>query len=46
LQQSAALASVHGELKRVLDALPAESMNESEKLHARHVWAMRCKHLP
>jgi hypothetical protein len=46
LQQSAALASVHGELKRLLDALPAESLNESEKLHARHVWAMRCKHLP
>jgi hypothetical protein len=46
LQESAALASAHGELKRLLDALPAESPNESEKLHARHVWAMRCKHLP
>jgi hypothetical protein len=45
LQQSAALASAHGELKRLIDALPPEPQNESEKLHARHVWAMRCKHL-
>lgn len=44
LQQSAALASAHGELKRLVDALPPESQNASEKLHARHVWAMRCKH--
>jgi len=43
LQRSAALASAHGELKRLLDALPAEPPKESEKLHARHVWAMRCK---
>lgn len=46
LQQSAALASAHGELKRLIDALPPESQNASEKLHARHVWAMRCKHHP
>ena len=46
LQRSAALASAHGELKRLIDALPPEPRNESEKLHARHVWAMRCKHLP
>jgi hypothetical protein len=46
LQQSAALASAHGELKRLVDALPLEPTNESEKLHARHVWAMRRKHLP
>ena len=46
LQTSAALASAHGELKRLLDALPPESQNGSEKLHARHVWAMRCKHQP
>ena len=43
LQMSAPLASTHGELKRMLDALPAESENESERLHARHLWAMRCK---
>jgi hypothetical protein len=46
LQESAALASAHGELKRLIDALPPEPLNESEKLHARHVWAMRCKHRP
>jgi hypothetical protein len=44
LQRRAALASAHGELKRLVDALPPESQNTSEKLHARHVWAMRCKH--
>jgi hypothetical protein len=44
LQESAALASAHGELKRLIDALPPEPLNESEKLHTRHVWAMRCKH--
>jgi hypothetical protein len=44
LQASAALASSHGELKGLIDALPPEPQNESEKLHARHVWAMRCKH--
>lgn len=43
LQMSAALASSHGELKRLLDSLPAEPENESERLHARHQWAMRCK---
>jgi hypothetical protein len=46
LQGSAALASAHGELKRLIEALPPEPLNASEKLHARHVWAMRCKHLP
>jgi hypothetical protein len=44
LQESAALASAHGELKRLIDALPPEPENASEKLHARHVWSMRCKH--
>jgi hypothetical protein len=46
LQGSPALASAHGELKRRLDALPPEPENTSEKLHARHVWAMRCQHKP
>lgn len=46
LQRSAALASAHGELKRLIDAMPPEPENESEKLHARHVWAMRCSHRP
>lgn len=44
LQMSASLASTHGELKRLLDGIPRESENESERLHARHLWAMRCKH--
>jgi len=44
LQESTALASAHGELKRLVDGLPPEPESTSEKLHARHVWAMRCKH--
>jgi hypothetical protein len=44
LQASPALASAHGELKRLIDVLPPEPLNASETLHARHVWAMRCKH--
>jgi len=46
LQVSPPLASAHGELKRLIDALPPEPENASEKLHARHVWAMRIKHDP
>ncbi len=44
LQMSAELASLHGGLRRLLDSFPAEADNESERLHARHVWAERCKH--
>ena len=44
LQESTALAGAHGVLKRLIDALPPEPENASEKLHARHVWSMRCKH--
>lgn len=44
LQSDATLASMHGELKMVLATLPAESELEAERLHARHQWAMRCKH--
>ena len=44
LQSSISLASAHGELKRLVDGLPPEPENTSERLHARHVWAMRCKH--
>ena len=46
LQLDHALASTHGELRKVLRALPDESLNESERLHARHQWAMRRKHRP
>lgn len=44
LQTNLSLASAHGELKALLRTLPAESQDESERLHARHQWAMRCKH--
>jgi hypothetical protein len=44
LQLDHALASTHGELRALLKTLPAESPNESERLHARHQWAMRRKH--
>jgi hypothetical protein len=44
LQLDPALASTHGELRKLLQALPDESPTESERLHARHLWAMRRKH--
>ena len=44
LQMSVELVGAHGQLKRVLDTFPAEASNESERLHARHVWSERCKH--
>jgi hypothetical protein len=40
------LASTHGELRGLLKKLPAESPNESERLHAQQQWAMRRKHRP
>jgi len=46
LQLDHALASTHGELRALLKKLPEESPNESERLHARHQWAMRRKHRP
>lgn len=44
LQLHPALVSLHGELKALLKKVPAESQDEAERLHARHQWAMRCKH--
>lgn len=44
LQLNPSLASVHGELKGLLNRQPSESGNESERLHARHQWAIRCRH--
>lgn len=44
LQTNLSLASAHGELKGLLRMLPVEPDDESERLHARHQWAMRCKH--
>src|SRR5262249_40233980 len=46
LQLDHELASTHGQLRALLKELPAESPNESERLHARHQWAMRRKHRP
>ncbi|HKU13387.1 MAG TPA: hypothetical protein VJQ52_03275 [Steroidobacteraceae bacterium] len=46
LQLDPALASTHGELRSLMKSLPAESLNESERLHARHQWAARAKHRP
>lgn len=46
LQLDHALASTHGELRKLVKTLPDESPNESERLHARHQWAMRRKHHP
>jgi len=44
LQLDHKLASTHGELRALVKKLPDESPNESERLHARHQWAMRRKH--
>jgi hypothetical protein len=44
LQHDPHLASLHGELRTLLKSLPTEPANEAERLHARHQWAMRCKH--
>jgi hypothetical protein len=44
LQLNPSLASVHGELKGLLNRQPTEPENESERLHARHQWAIRCRH--
>jgi hypothetical protein len=44
LQTDPELAIAHGAALQALQRLPAEPDNESERLHARHQWAMRCKH--
>jgi len=44
LQLDHMLASTHGQLRELVKQLPAESPNESERLHARHQWAMRRNH--
>ena len=46
LQTSTELVSLHGELKAFLKSAPMEVDDEAERLHRRHAWAMRCKHLP
>jgi len=44
LQLHPGLVSLHGEVKAMLKGAPLESDDEAERLHARHQWAMRCKH--
>jgi hypothetical protein len=44
LQLDPDLVSLHAEVKSLLNGFPGEPENESERLHARHQWAMRCKH--
>lgn len=46
LQLDHKLASTHGQLRVLVKNLPDESPTESERLHARHQWAMRRKHRP
>ena len=41
LQLNPALASAHGELKGLLNDSPYEPEDEAERLHSRHVWAIR-----
>jgi hypothetical protein len=44
LQLDPSLVSLHAEVKSLLNGLPGEPETEAERLHARHQWAMRCKH--
>ena len=43
LQRHSALASTHGELRRLLRAFPLGAAGESERLRARQHWAARCQ---
>jgi hypothetical protein len=45
LQADPAVAIAHAGALRSLQALPAESTNQSEKLHARHQWNERRRYL-
>jgi hypothetical protein len=45
LQSDPAVAMAHAAALRSLRALPAESANESERLHARHQWNERRRFL-
>jgi hypothetical protein len=44
LQTDPEVAIAHGAALQALQRLPSEPDNESERLHARHQWAMRCKY--
>jgi hypothetical protein len=45
LQSAPAVAMAHAAALRALQALPAESADESERLHARHQWNERRRFL-
>lgn len=44
LQTDPEIAIAHSSALQALRKLPPETENEAERLHARHQWAMRCKH--
>lgn len=44
LQIDPEVVIAHSTAVQALRKLPAEPENEAERLHARHQWAMRCKH--
>jgi hypothetical protein len=44
LQTDPEVAIAHSAALQALRNLPSEPESEAERLHARHQWAMRCKH--
>ncbi|MBL8271230.1 hypothetical protein [Steroidobacter sp.] len=44
LQTDPEVAIAHSAALQALRKLPPEADDEAERLHARHQWAMRCKH--
>lgn len=44
LQTTPEVAIAHGAALQAIRKLPPETDDEAERLHARHQWAMRCKH--
>jgi hypothetical protein len=44
LQTDPEVAIAHAAALQAIRKLPPETDNEGERLHARHQWAMRCKH--
>ena len=44
LQTDPEVAIAHSAALHALRKLPPEADSEAERLHARHQWAMRCKH--
>lgn len=44
LQTDPEVAIAHGAALQAIRKLPPETDDEAERLHARHQWAMRCRH--